>query len=57
MNKQRELCEKLGLKGRILVANEGINGTIEGTKGNIKQYIKTVEKDKRFKGINWKKSI
>jgi len=57
MNEQRELCEKLELKGRIIVATEGINGTVEGTKENIKQYIKTVEMNSIFKGINWKKSI
>ena len=28
---QRALCEKLGLKGRIIVAHEGINATVEGT--------------------------
>ncbi len=56
MIEQRELCEKLGLTGRILIANEGINGTLEGTDENTQAYIKEVEKDKRFKGINWKKS-
>ena len=57
MNAQRKLCEKLNLKGRISIAREGINGTVEGTKENVEQYIKAVEKDKRFKNINWKKSI
>ncbi len=27
--RQRELCERLNLKGRIIVASEGINGTVE----------------------------
>lgn len=53
---QRELCEKLNLRGRILIANEGINGTIEGKTEDINSYIKEVEKDQRFKDINWKKS-
>jgi len=26
-----EMCKEIGLKGRILVANEGINGTVSGT--------------------------
>lgn len=52
----RAYCEALDLKGRILVANEGINGTVEGTKSNIEKYIELSEKDKRFRGINWKKS-
>ncbi len=56
MRQQRELCEKLNLKGRILIAAEGINGTVEGTKVNVKQYIEEMNKDKRFADINWKKS-
>ncbi len=57
MDNQRALCEKLSLKGRILIATEGINGTVEGTRENIEKYIKEISKDKRFKDINWKKSI
>lgn len=34
----RSLCEELGIKGRILVAHEGINGTAEGTPAAIKEY-------------------
>lgn len=55
-DKQRELCERLNLKGRILIAHEGINGTIEGLTENTEKYIQELEKDKRFKNINWKKS-
>lgn len=53
---QRAYCEALDLKGRIIIAEEGINGTVEGTDGNIKKYIELTQKDKRFRGINWKKS-
>lgn len=56
VEKQRALCEKLSLKGRILIANEGINGTVEGRREDIELYIKETEKDKRLKNINWKKS-
>ena len=56
MKTQRELCERLNLKGRILVATEGINGTVEGTSLNVEKYIDEMNKDKRFKDINWKKS-
>ncbi len=56
MDTQRAICEVLSLKGRILIAEEGINGTIEGTPKNIEQYINQTEKDKRFLNINWKKS-
>jgi len=32
--------EELGLRGRILIAHEGINGTVEGTSANIAEYEK-----------------
>lgn len=54
---QRELCEKLNLKGRIIVAKEGINGTLEGTDEATEEYIKILNKDKLFKDINFKKSV
>ncbi len=56
MVRNRAICEALDLKGRILIAEEGINGTIEGTTKNIEKYIKLLESDKRFLNINWKKS-
>src|SRR3989344_8074205 len=56
MDEQRKLCGELGLKGRILIAGEGINGTVEGIRENTEQYITSVTKDVRFSDINWKKS-
>ena len=53
---QRKLCEKLGLKGRCIIASEGINATYEGTRENIKEYIKELEKDARFRNIHFKLS-
>jgi len=53
---QRELCEKLGLKGRCIIAREGINATYEGTKENIKKYIEELERDARFRNIHFKLS-
>ncbi len=35
---QRELCEKFGIKGRLLIAKEGVNGTFEGTRDQIEAY-------------------
>src|SRR3989344_474470 len=40
----RGVCEVLGLKGRILIAKEGINGTVEGTVENTEKY-KTMLKE------------
>jgi UPF0176 protein len=53
---QRALCNSLGLKGRIIVAQEGINGTLEGTKEDTEKYISEMEKSPLFSGINYKKS-
>ena len=56
MREQKRLCEKLGLSGRIIIANEGINGTVEGSLKNTNKYISELKKDPRFSGIHWKKS-
>lgn len=56
MARQRELCMRLGLKGRIIVATEGINGTVEGLTENTEKYIEAMNSDKRFADIHWKKS-
>ena len=53
---QKELCTNLGLKGRILVAEEGINGTVEGTTEAIKKYIQQTKMYSPFADINFKKS-
>lgn len=53
---QRALCVKLSLTGRIIVADEGINGTVEGTVENTEKYIREMEKSKYFSGITYKKS-
>lgn len=53
---QLELCKSLGLKGRVLLAKEGINATLEGTHQNISIYIKMMQKDPRFSDILFKKS-
>jgi UPF0176 protein len=56
MVRQRGLCEKYNLKSRIIVAKEGINGTLEGLIEDTEKYIEEMEKDDKFKGIDYKKS-
>lgn len=51
---QRKLCEDLGLTGRIIVASEGINGTVEGEKENTEKYMEEMKKDSRFATMHWK---
>lgn len=53
---QRKLCEALGLKGRIIVANEGLNGTLEGKTEDTQKYIDAMHKHKYFKDLTFKKS-
>lgn len=53
---QRELCEKFGLKGRIIIAHNGINGTVEGTSDNTTSYISEMIRDQRFSDIVFKRS-
>lgn len=55
-DEQKALCQSLNLKGRIIVGNEGINGTVEGTVENTEKYIEAMEKSEYFKGISYKKS-
>jgi UPF0176 protein len=52
----RVLCQKLDLKGRLIVATEGINITLEGTTENTEAFIKEMEKDERFLNIHMKRS-
>lgn len=53
----RALCEKLALKGRLIVASEGINITLEGTKENTETFITELETDSRFLNIHMKRSV
>jgi len=56
MAQQVILSEKLGLKGRMIIAREGINGTFEGTEENIEKYVKDLKSDSRFSDVEIKKS-
>jgi UPF0176 protein len=52
--KHLKFCQNLGLVGRILIADEGINGTVSGTEEQCATYMSHVESDERLKGIHWK---
>lgn len=56
MQDQKDLCVRLGVKGRILIAHEGINGTAEGTDKAIEEYIKNLKNDPRFADVHVKTS-
>ncbi len=52
---QKSLCEKLNLKGRILISKHGINGTLGGDIDDVKAYIRETRAYKPFKNtqIKW----
>ena len=51
-----EYCNKLGIKGKILVGKEGINGSISGTRKQIGKYEMDLIKNKIFKDIQFKRT-
>ncbi|GAF13407.1 rhodanese [Bacillus sp. JCM 19046] len=50
-------CKQNDLMGRILVANEGINGTVSGLKKDTDQYKLAMESDPLFEGIVFKEDV
>lgn len=56
MEREKAVCEVLDLTGRVIVAEEGINATLEGKKGDIARYIAHLRKDKRFKLVDIKET-
>jgi len=46
----RALCAALGLKGSVLLAHEGINGTIAGSDDSIAAFVEALQHDELFGG-------
>lgn len=51
---QKTLCDSLELRGRILVSEHGLNGTVGGEMDNLKKYIKETKKFPGFKDVVFK---
>lgn len=47
-------CKNLGIKGRIIIASEGINGTLSGSPEQTEAYINHMRQDVRFADIVYK---
>lgn len=47
-------CKQLGIHGRIIVADEGLNGTVSGTPEQCRQYMEYVHADPRFAHTDFK---
>lgn len=54
MHWQRHLCERLNIRGRILISKHGINGTLGGGVEDLKAYIKEMNKHHLMKKITYK---
>jgi UPF0176 protein len=54
MYAQRLICTKLNLKGRILISDHGINGTLGGNKTNLNKYIKLNSLNSLLQNIHYK---
>lgn len=48
------LCLRLNLLGRIIVAPEGLNGTVSGLTADCEAYMAALHADPRFAGIEFK---
>lgn len=51
---QRELCESLGLRGRIIISKHGINGTVGGEIDACKRYLRRTREYPPFAGLEVK---
>ncbi|WP_139922392.1 rhodanese-related sulfurtransferase [Hymenobacter sp. DG01] len=48
------LCLSLNLLGRIIVASEGLNGTVSGLRADCEEYMRLVKADPRFAALEFK---
>lgn len=51
---QRDLCESLGLGGRILISKHGMNGTVGGDLPAVKKYLRKTREYAPFKNLDVK---
>ena len=51
---QHNLAESLGLKGRVLISQHGLNGTLGGNMSDLKKYVSATKKYPGFKKIDFK---
>ena len=49
---QRDLAESLGLRGRILISKDGINGTVGGELDAVKRYLRSTREYGPFRDLD-----
>ena len=52
----KSFLNSLAIKGTLLLAREGINGTISGTKDGLEKVLDYLQSDPRFNGLEYKYS-
>ena len=53
----RSFLDSLSVKGTLLLAREGINGTISGSKESLENVLDYLQSDERFHGLEYKLSL
>ena len=53
-DEHHRLCLALDLRGRVIVAAEGLNGTVSGTRESCAAYMAAVKADPRFAALEFK---
>lgn len=53
-DEHHRLCLALDLRGRIIVAAEGLNGTVSGTRESCAAYMTAIKADPRFAALEFK---
>lgn len=56
MKMHKQVCKALGLRGRILIGKDGINGTVGGSKNVTELYTAYMDQHRLFKQIDFKES-
>lgn len=51
---QRDLAESLGLRGRILISKDGLNGTLGGELRTLKRYVRKIRDYPAFRHVDFK---
>lgn len=51
------ICQQADLKGTLLLAEEGVNGTVAGTRQGVKSLLDFFAQDQRFADLEYKLSV
>jgi UPF0176 protein len=53
----KDLCNGLKIKGTLILADEGINGTVAGSRESIDSLVNFLKNDKHFANLEYKESF